>query len=64
MDGLMKNNIVIYQLEDGKTKIDVRPKDINCLRDCLKLFLVYFRLSLSDVSFEARSVGFQASLVK
>ena len=24
MDGLMKNNIVIYQLEDGKTKIDVK----------------------------------------
>ena len=24
MYGLMKNNIVIYQLEDGKTKMDVK----------------------------------------
>ena len=38
-------------------------KDINCLRDWLKLFFVYFSLSLSDVSFEAKSVGFQTSPV-
>lgn len=42
---------------------DVSPKENNCFSDCLKLFPVYLSLSLSDVSFEARSEGFQTSPV-
>lgn len=38
---------------------DVSPKENNCLRNCLKLFLMYLSLSLSDVSLDAKSLGFQ-----
>ena len=38
---------------------DVRPNDKSCLRELLKLFLVYLILSLLFVSIEAKSLGFQ-----
>ena len=43
---------------------DVSPKESNCLKDCLKLLVLYLILSLSVVSTEAKSIGFQTSPVE
>ena len=53
-------------MNNGWIRYGILPsyeKENNCLRDCLKLFLVYFNLSLSEFSLQAKSRGFQTSPV-
>ena len=57
-----------YTVKQAKEMHDQNPtksdsKDNNCLKDWLKLFLVYLILSSIDVSADDKLVGFQASPV-
>ena len=51
------------ELINNKSSSSVIPRDISCLVDCKKLFLVYLILSLSDVSTFDKSEGLKVSPV-